>query len=59
MLEVHHGYVAIRTRFEHFEAVVARVPKRGDRVADLECGSGIQGVLSKQAWAARVYAIGS
>jgi len=59
MLHEHLGYVADCARLQQFRAAVAATLVRGDRVADLGCGSGILGLLCCQAGAARVYAIDS
>ncbi|MEO5624747.1 MAG: class I SAM-dependent methyltransferase, partial [Dokdonella sp.] len=58
-LDEHFGYVADSLRLAHFEAAIAAVVRRGDRVADLGCGSGILGLLCLRAGAAQVYAIDS
>jgi len=53
MLEEHLGYVADRVRLERFRAAIAGDLQPGVRGADLACGSGILGLLSLQAGAAR------
>jgi protein arginine N-methyltransferase 1 len=55
ILDEHLGYVADPVRLEQFKAAAAQVVKRGDRVADLGCGSGILGLLCLQAGADRVH----
>ena len=55
VLNEHLAYVADAVRLEQFKAAFARVVRRGDRVADLGCGSGILGLLCLQAGAGHVH----
>jgi protein arginine N-methyltransferase 1 len=57
VLQEHLGYVSDPVRLEQYRRAVRAVVRRGDRVADLGCGTGILGLLCLQAGAGHVYAI--
>lgn len=57
MLQEHLGYVADAARLEQFRQAIGLVVRRGDRVADLGCGSGVLGLIALAQHAAHVYAI--
>ena len=57
MLQEHLGYVSDAVRREQFRKAISLVVKRGDRVTDLGCGTGVLGLLALQQNAAHVYAI--
>ena len=55
MLDEHLAYITDAVRLERFRAALDKVVRRGDRVADLGCGTGILGLLCLRAGAGRVY----
>lgn len=57
MLQEHLGYISDPVRIGQFWQAINSVVKRGDRVTDLGCGTGILGLLCLQAGAAHVCAI--
>ena len=59
MLEEHSGYLTDEKRTAAYRQALATTLTTGDVVADLGCGTGIFGLLSLQAGAARVYEIES
>lgn len=59
MLDEHLGYVSDSIRLEYLKAAIVKVVHRGDRIADVGCGSGVLGLLCLQADAGFVYAIDS
>ncbi|QGZ93387.1 50S ribosomal protein L11 methyltransferase [Terricaulis silvestris] len=59
MLSEHLGYLQDRRRLARFKEAIASVVQRGDRVADLGCGSGLLGMMCLQAGATHAYEIES
>lgn len=59
VLEEHLGYLSDPIRLEKFKFAIAASVSRGDRIADLGCGSAVLGLLCLQAGAGHVYAIDS
>ena len=56
-LQEHFGYISDSARLEQYNAAIAQVIERGDRVADLGCGTGILGLMCLRAGASQICAI--